>query len=168
MLKPFRALPLPIRTLNSAIRFAVCKLRYRVDEMSTPGTFQEDLGDGGTLRVYATAWEVQYYFPGPDRRYNGTFVTYKDSEIPKLIDAYQWAYLRYQALKKSVVKGAELTISGTMGLTIRVGGRYWEGVCMNGYQSCVRDEESLKRKLQAYQRALERGPQLQKVLQGLR
>ena len=130
------------------------------------GTYEESLEDGGTLRVRASGWSVNYYFPGPDRRYSGRFVSYKDSDIPQLIDAYEVAYLRYTSLKASAVPGGELTVSEPMGLTIRIGG-YAERICMHSYRNPIRDEAGLARKLQAYKRALERGPQLQKMLQQL-
>ena len=38
------------------------------------GEYSEKLQTGGTLKVTDTAWFIDYYFQGPDRRYNGKFI----------------------------------------------------------------------------------------------
>lgn len=38
------------------------------------GEYSEKLKSGGDLIVSSKSWYIRYYFPGPDLRYNGTFV----------------------------------------------------------------------------------------------
>ena len=40
------------------------------------GQYQEGLKSGGQLIVTERDWYIEYYFPGPDLRYNGTFLIY--------------------------------------------------------------------------------------------
>jgi hypothetical protein len=45
------------------------------------GEYSEKLRTGGDLKVTANSWKISYYFPGPDGRYNGTFVYVNDKDI---------------------------------------------------------------------------------------
>jgi hypothetical protein len=61
--------------------------------------YEERLPCGGTLRVWTDGWEIQYIFPGPDRRYNPTLLTMPGTELPYHIEALSKNLRRYEALK---------------------------------------------------------------------
>ena len=42
------------------------------------GSYEEKLKTGGKLIVKNDNWYIQYYFPGPDLRYNGKFLNVKN------------------------------------------------------------------------------------------
>ena len=53
------------------------------------GQYSEKMKTGGELIVTANDWYIQYYFSGPDLRYNGTFVRLPGKEIDEYINAYR-------------------------------------------------------------------------------
>ena len=129
----------------------------------TNGHYEEQLADGGKLRVFSNHWEIEYYFQGPDLRYNGTLVKFGGPDIPKLVEDYRAAYHRYQDLKGSLVRGGDLTLNVTADLTIRVGGRF-DGICLANYHDPVNSDLCLDRKLNSYSIAMERAQTIQQML----
>lgn len=127
------------------------------------GHYQENLADGGKLRVFANRWEIEYYFPGPDLRHKGTFVRFADREIENLIDEYRAAYQKWKDLKQSAIKGTELTLPASAHLTVRVGG-YLDGVCLAIRHDPVNNDSKLQQKVDSYVLALERAPKIQEML----
>ena len=51
------------------------------------GEYRESLSFGGDFIVSENRWCRKYYFPGPDMRYNETFVAIEGSEIDQYISA---------------------------------------------------------------------------------
>ncbi|OXL44805.1 hypothetical protein CFT61_03810 [Segatella copri] len=49
--------------------------------------YTEPLASGGELNVTEDGWYIQYYFNGPDLRYNGEFVTIQGNEVDNYIKA---------------------------------------------------------------------------------
>ena len=127
--------------------------------MNATGTYEEKLPCGGTLQVENTSWNIQYYFSGPDLRYNGTFITVQGTEVPKYIKAFEANWKEFQRLKTSVPKGGEFSTSGKAGMTIRVG-KWDEGVCLQSYHMPINTQAQLDRVIQSYQYALRRAPQI--------
>lgn len=60
------------------------------------GKYTERLKTGGDLIITVNDWYIQYYFSGPDLRYNGTFVQVAGEEI---IADYQYAKQRAKVLQ---------------------------------------------------------------------
>jgi hypothetical protein len=134
--------------------------------MSNTGHYEETLPDGSRLKVYADHWEIEYYFQGPDLRYNGTFIRFAACQVPRLITEYQKAWQRYCDLKRATEPGSELTLDLSMNITIRVGGHF-DGVCLACYHDPVNAESGLQRKLSSYTLALERAPSIQQMISRL-
>ncbi|MBI5657839.1 MAG: hypothetical protein HZC44_13845 [Geobacter sp.] len=130
--------------------------------MST-GTYEESLPCGGKLKVSKTAWEISYYFPGPDIRYNGTFVSVAGNSIEQYIAALNDNWADYEQLKLSIPKGGEFTKSGKMGMSIRIG-NLAQGVCLRSYHMPISSYEQLERVIAGYRYAAQRAPQIQKFL----
>ena len=117
------------------------------------GTFELTLPCGGTLRIFKSNWEIRYYFPGPDRRYNGTFVTIPGNMIEQYIAAYEDNWEEYQQLKHTVPAGGEFSKLAKMGMSIRVGG-FYQGVCLKAYHMPIASRGHLDRVLDGYRDAI--------------
>lgn len=106
------------------------------------GTYSEKLVTGGELKVSKNEWSIQYYFPGPDRRYNGTFVIIRGDKIQDYIDAWKKNYNEYQELKRSIPNGGTFIKKALLDMTIHVGG-FADGVCLKEYHMKVNSIEKL-------------------------
>jgi len=79
--------------------------------------FTEKLPDGGKLTVSAEDWDLSYYFPGPDRRYNGTILKIPSSMIHQYVHAWTENWKKFVLLKKSNL-GGNFSVGGTLGMDI--------------------------------------------------
>lgn len=127
------------------------------------GTYQEALSCGGTLKVTKTSWEISYYFPGPDLRYNGESLTILGSQLGFYLEAYAENWEEYEVLKTSIPFGGEFSKVGKMGMTIRVG-TYHPGVCIKSHHMPVNTRLQLDRQIACYTYARERAPKIQAFL----
>ena len=132
--------------------------------MST-GTYEEELPCGGKLKVTKKTWEISYYFPGPDLRYNGDFFSIPGNKVLSYIDAYEKNWEIYLKLKKSIPKNGEFTQSGKLGMSIRLGWR--EGVCIQTYHMPINTKRRLKEITAGYLYACSRAKVIQKMLKSL-
>lgn len=62
--------------------------------------YTEPLASGDELNVTEDGWYIQYYFNGPDLRYNGEFVTIQGNEVDNYIKAYKSNYKNLQNFRK--------------------------------------------------------------------
>ena len=122
------------------------------------GSYSEKLFSGGELKVRKDGWSIEYYFPGPDRRYNGTFVSIPGQQVDKYIQAWKFNFTKYEDLKRKGLHG-ELQTDGDLGMTIRIGG-YAEGVCLRSYHMPKRSKEEIDRVIKDYQYAKNRANSL--------
>jgi hypothetical protein len=129
------------------------------------GKYEEPLPCGGTLKVTEFSWEISYYFPGPDMRYNGTFVSVRDNSVEKYISAFNENWTEYEQLKSTIPSGGDFSKSGKMGMTIRIG--FAQGVCIQSYHMPISSKQQLVKVIEGYRYASERGPQIQKFLSSL-
>jgi len=100
------------------------------------------------LVVTSNSWHIQYYFRGPDLRYNGTFVTVPGKEIDAYISAWRTNFNKYIELKKVVPKGGTFETLGEMGMSIRIG--WSEGVCLKSYHMPINKQEDLDKVITDY------------------
>lgn len=133
--------------------------------MST-GTYEEPLSCGGKLKVKMTSWEISYYFPGPDMRHNGVFVTVPGVSIESYIQAFQENWAEYNRLKLVMPSGGEFSTGGKMDMTIRIG-KFAQGVCIRSYHMPISSESQLTKVVEGYRYASQRAPQIQKFLASL-
>lgn len=129
------------------------------------GEYKEKLTSGGELSVTAKGWSIKYYFAGPDRRYNGTFVTIPGNDIDKYIAAWKNNFKKYLELKKAIPAGGKFDTAAEMGMCIRIG--FSEGVCLKSYHMPIRTEEKLNQVVSDYSFAKKRAQQIQCLLQSL-
>lgn len=113
------------------------------------GEYREKLVTGGELVINSNSWYIQYYFPGPDLRYNGTFIVVDGFQIDKYINAWKDNFDTYQRLKETISSEGEFSTEGKMGMNIRVG--TWRfGVCLKSYHLPINDKNSLNKIIDDY------------------
>ncbi len=115
------------------------------------------LKSGGELVVGSSGRHIEYFFPGPDKRYGGVHITIPGAQITDYISAWKENFARYSELKaennrKNVVE------TGRLRMVIRTG--YMEGVYLRGNHMRVTTEEQLEQIVKDYESALDtQGPE---------
>ncbi len=125
------------------------------------GRYTESLSSGGELHVSARGWSIQYYFPGPDRRYNGTSVSIYEEQIDKYIEAWKHNFQKYEELKATIPEEGNFETYGEMGMHIRIG--FLGGVCLKDYHMPIRTADSLQKVLEDYEYAKQKAALLAKL-----
>ena len=132
------------------------------------GTYEERLSStgNGTLRVTMNSWSIRYYFPGPDMRYNGTWLTLEGKDIDNYIKAYKANWEEYQSLKTQVPKGGSFRKQGLQGMSINVGssGIYQDGICIDGWHLPINNEKELTALLESFEYCKTKAPQIMEWL----
>lgn len=136
------------------------------DDNMSSGTYEEELPSGGKLQVSKTSWKIEYYFPGPDYRYNGTFISVPGNSIEQYIIAFKDNWNEYQRLKASIPQGGEFSKEGKMGMTIRIGS-FSEGVCLQSYHMPISTIQKLEKVISDYSYAAKRAREIQSLLASL-
>lgn len=130
------------------------------------GEYTERLASGGELIVSATDWKIKYYFPGPDRRYNGTFFEVPGKDIDKYISAWRSNYKKYLQLKGMFIENGTYETSGDAGMMIRVGG-YFDGVSIFKWHMNVNTQMKINQIVKDYGMAKEKAIKIQALLKSL-
>ena len=107
------------------------------------GHYEEKLQTGGTLKVSADNWYIEYYFPGPDLRYNGTFRQINGKEIDSYIVSLKDNFKKYLDMKNNFDGKSKLSIAADNGMSIQLGGTYGSGVYMFYYHKLISTQEDL-------------------------
>ena len=134
--------------------------------MSSPGTYEEQLPCGGSLKVSSSSWGITYYFPGPTARHSGTFFTIEGVSVPKYIQALRENWQELETLKVSVPSGGEFTKPGKMNMTIRISS-FAPGVCLHYHYSPINSRSQLDKVIAGYEYAIQRVPTIQAFLRTL-
>ena len=66
------------------------------------GSYEEKLKTGGKLIVKNDNWYIQYYFPGPDLRYNGKFLSLDGNCIDNYISSWKENFEKCKKLEKEI------------------------------------------------------------------
>lgn len=130
------------------------------------GKYEERLDCGGTLEVTRSSWQIRYYFPGPDLRHKGEFVSLPGSSICDYIQALKDNWVEFEKLKQTIPAGGDFSKSGAMGMTIRVS-RFAQGVCIRSYHMPLATRSQLDKVIGAYGYAAQRAPKVQQLLSSL-
>lgn len=125
--------------------------------------YTEKLSQKGDLKVQKRSWCIQYYFPGPDRRYNGTFLQIDGKTIDRYISAMRKNFDKYLALNKSVQSSTPIAIQGEMDMTIFVGGRL-TGMGLASNHMLISSESELENLIAEYKSAEIRAKEIQVML----
>ena len=132
------------------------------------GEYKEKLPSGsGELIVSSGSWNIQYYFPGIDSRYNGTFIRIKREAIDNYINAFKNNWIMYNSVKEKTANlGGEIKLKGEMDMTINIGGHH-DGVCIQSYHMPLNTEEKINKIISDYCWAKERAEIILVVLKEL-
>ena len=95
--------------------------------------YTEPLASGGELNVTEDSWYIQYYFSGPDLRYNGEFVTIQGNDVDNYIRAYKNNYKKLLELQKILPKDGSFTTKGECDMNISCGGNYHVGITISAW-----------------------------------
>ena len=129
------------------------------------GEYNEKLKSGGELVVSLYEWKIQYYFSGPDLRYNGTFIKIYGAEIDEYIDAWKSNFETYSSLKRKIAHGASFITIGKKKMPIRIGN--FSGVYLSGFCLPIKTSKELDRLIEDYKYAKQHATQIQKFLKTL-
>ncbi len=117
---------------------------------------------GGSLIATPKNWKLQFAFPGPDQRYQYTFVNLEPNDIGALLVSYPVAFERYLRLKRELPPSTKANETVGSHLTIRVND-FADGVCLATYRSPVRTEVELDHHLGILRDAQLRGVKLMRA-----
>jgi len=115
----------------------------------------EKLPCGGELKIYKNSWTIEYYFPGPDLRYNGQYLRIEGEKIDDYIEALQQNFVEYQKLKKESIAGKFFSRPAKMNMTIRIA-PFSEGVCLMGHNKAICTQKQLDKLINSYKYAQEK------------
>ena len=108
---------------------------------------------GGKLTAREAGFELSFYFPGPDLRYNGTFLKIDGALLPQYIAAWEDNWRNYQAMCKDLPSIA-FTTEGELAMKIDASG-------VSLYKLSVTTDAGLASMLSVFEGALVRGKELQ-------
>ncbi len=128
--------------------------------MSSFQKYRESIGDGGFLCLTKGGWYAEWSFPGPDRRYNHTFLRLLGGQFRQIVEDYPAAFDRFETLKGTVPTGGELTEERYSGIKIDIGGDF-EGVYLGRHRHIITDRETLNQRVLLYRAALVRAKDLE-------
>jgi len=125
------------------------------------GEYKEQLPFGvGDLIVTKEKYYIQFYFSGPDLRYNGTLIRIEKNEIDEYIEAFQknWEkYLELDAMRS--ILGNSFSTVGLLKMDIRVGDLF-NGVFISSYHLPLRSEFDIKSIVESLCWAKSKGPEI--------
>ncbi|MDN2713692.1 hypothetical protein [Janthinobacterium sp. SUN120] len=108
---------------------------------------------GGKLTACEAGYELSFYFPGPDLRYNGTFLKINDVLLPQYITAWEVNWRNYQFMRRNL-PSSTFTSEGELGMKIDASG-------VGLYKLRITTDDELATMLSVFQNALARGKELQ-------
>ena len=94
--------------------------------------YQEKTDCGATLKVNKKRWEIEYYYHGPDGRFNGAFFIIYSEEIEKYKQALINNFVTFTELKAVLPPDGEYSVDGEEGMKISVG-KLFNGVSIHSY-----------------------------------
>ncbi len=111
-------------------------------------THREILRSGGELVICGSDVRIEYFFPGPDRRYGGSRIVVQGRNIPEYIAAFRDNWDAYMDVKKN--SGRQLiNVMGSKGMLIKNG--VMGGVYMKPGQMRIYTEEQLRQIISDYE-----------------
>lgn len=130
------------------------------------GEYREQLSSGGELIVTENNWYISYYFPGPDRRYNGTFFSVRSNDIDKYIQAWKNNFKKYVELKATLSLNGTFETAGEAGMKICIGG-FREGVRIDGWHMNIQEQTKIDKIVTEYEQCKIKAKAIQDMLRSL-
>lgn len=130
------------------------------------GQYSEKLNSGGEFIVTEKDWRIEYYFLGPDLRYNGTRFSIPGMKIDRYITAWQNNFKKYLQLKSTFSLDGSYETIGEEGMRICVGGCR-EGVCIDGWHMNLNTQKKINEIVADYQKCKSKATTIQSMLKSL-
>jgi hypothetical protein len=136
--------------------------------MAMQGTYEEQLKliKNGKLVVTASRWSIQFYFPGPDARYNGTSLHIAGADVRDYIEAYLENWKEYHSLKGLIPKGGAFQKEGKKNMSINIGssGIYGDGVCIYRWYMPINKLKDLEALVSCFWECIEKAEEIMQWL----
>lgn len=129
---------------SSAEEDETLKLEIHLPKIS--GEYVEPFyGQHSKLHIRPHSADIQFYFPGPDLRYNGTFFQITENEIDAYIQAYKINWLKAKELyeKAQELPNTELKITGEKNMEIWATNKYFT-IYLHKYHLPIATEKEYK------------------------
>lgn len=133
------------------------------------GEYTEKLpSSSGKIVVTKNSWHINFYFSGPDLRYNGTIFNIASGSIDSYIEAYREAWSIYITTKEKMIirENGELKLKGKMNLNINIGG-YLDGICLASGYLRFSSERSIEQFINSLIWAKQRAEEVKELLNSL-
>lgn len=127
--------------------------------------YTEVLPCGGMLCVNSFERYIRFYFPGPDRRYNGTFLRVWISDLPEYIIAYQKNWERYCDLKNTVPHGGSFRVNGACDMVIFIGTPF-DGISLEGHHMILNTLQEINVVIESFKYAINRSEEIRNSMFG--
>jgi len=134
--------------------------------MNQLGEYQEPLKSGGKLIITPANWRIEYYFLGPDLRYNGHSVSIYSDKVDDYIKAYETNFKKFEELLTTIPKDGSFEMTGECGMSICIRG-YRHGVNISYGRSTtfpITNREKLQEVINDYEYSKKRAAEITKVL----
>jgi hypothetical protein len=109
---------------------------------------------GGTLTARESGFDLTYYFPGPDRRYNGTILRIDASMLQQYVAAWEENWRTYRVLRASMPSLC-FSAEGKFGMRVDAAG-------VRLHKLRVSNDAELDAMLNMLRQAKKRGSELQR------
>ena len=111
-------------------------------------TVREKLRSGGELVICGSDMRIEYFFPGPDKRYGGSRMTVNGRDIPEYIKALKENWNIYEEIKRDPDRQL-VSRFGNKGMLIRNG--VMGGLYMKPGHFRIAEEEQLAQLISDYE-----------------
>ncbi|MEH3045523.1 hypothetical protein [Sphingomonas adhaesiva] len=98
---------------------------------------------GGSLIVTPSDFGTSVYFPGVDRRHNGTFWKMTSREAASFGAALDDAWKRFEQLTGVAPHGADMRVAAAMGITIHHATWPGRGITLHGIHSFISERKQV-------------------------
>ena len=109
---------------------------------------REKLMSGGDLVISGNNCRIEYFFPGPDKRYGGVHLNISGEKVYAYACAWKNNFDRYMELVSAGDRPLVVE-RGEMGMVIRCG--FMSGVYLSGNHMRIADKEQLRQILEDYE-----------------
>lgn len=92
---------------------------------------------GGVVEVTAETFSTTVYFPGADRRHNGTFWKMTAGEIRQYAPALEEAWAQFEQFAATAPAGADLNARGKLGIGIHVAAWPGRGITLHSHNTLI-------------------------------
>lgn len=134
--------------------------------MNKGGEYQEPLKTGGKLIVTSSGWRIEYYFMGPDLRYNGHFVRIESNRVDDYIKAFKANFEKFEEIQNAIPSDGSFEMKGECDMIICVRGyKHGVNITYSGNNTFpIKTREKLQEVIDDYEYCILRAEEITKLL----